>query len=321
MTALLSSPAKARPDSPPHAPETGRMRRLLGRFHVTGVFWFKFHGWGARHWPSSCHWMVVTFFSAFFFCTLFKIRRAVAGNLDVVLGKAGFLGRQRRIFRLFRTFAWCLTERYERLCSDHSFTVDLSSRELWEELGRNQGGLILLTAHLGNWEIGSMLPATEDGRPVHVVREAETDPRAQRYVSALLSQWDGRYLTHYAEDPQLGMVLLEALRRGEIVALQGDRPRATGKTAEVSLFGRPFSLPVGPAALARAAGVPIVPVFVIRCGRRRYRCDLRQPIYVPSSADRQRDFDDANRAVAAELESAIARTPFQWFCFRRLWPA
>jgi lauroyl/myristoyl acyltransferase len=320
MTAVATAAAKSSADNP-HAPETGWMRRVLGPFHITGVFWFRFHGWGARHWPQSFQWFTVAFFSTFFFCTLFKIRRAVAANLDVVLGKAGFFRRQRRIFRLFTTFAWCLTERYERLCADYPFDVDISSQEQWDELNRNKAGMILVTAHLGNWEVGSMLPAIKNQRPVHVVREREKDPRAQRYVASLLARWDQRYVTHYAEDPQLGIQLLEALRQGEIVALQADRPRATGRTAEVTLFGRPFFLPIGPVALARAAGVPIVPVFVVRRGRRRYHCDLRPAIAVPSTTDRQRDFEGANRAIAAELEGAISRTPYQWFCFGRLWTA
>ena len=121
-----------------------------------------------------------------------------------------------------------------------------------------------------------MLPASRDGRRVHVVREPETDPRAQQFIEGLIRSCGGElYTTHFADDPQLGMDLLDALRRGEVVALQGDRPRAGGRTVEARLFGRPFALPVGPAALARAAGVPIVPVFVLREGRLRYRCLLR----------------------------------------------
>jgi lauroyl/myristoyl acyltransferase len=307
---------------PPHAPETGWMRRLLGPFHVTGVFWYRFHAWGARHWPASYLWIAVTFFSAFFFCTLFKIRRAVAVNLEPVLGSCGFWRRQRRIFRLFFNFAWCLTERYEGLCTDHPFTVELPEVERWRALAGGERGIILLTAHLGNWEVGSMLPASEDARAVHIVREVESDPRAQEYIAHMLeSRAGGLYTTHYAEDPRLGVVLLEALRRGEIVGLQGDRPRAHGKTGVVTLFGKPFALPLGPAALARAAAVPMVPVFIVRVGRRHYRCDVRPPIEVAATTDRQRDLEEALRRFAGELEGAIRSQPYQWFCFRRVWPA
>jgi lauroyl/myristoyl acyltransferase len=308
------------PERPPHAPETGRARRLLGPFHVTGVFWYRFHGWGARFWPSSQMWMIITFFTTFFFLTLINIRGAVGHNLAAVLGRCGWPRRQLRIYRTMWTFAWCLTERYERLRTARPFHLHADGIERWAELCGSGNGFILVTAHVGNWEVGSMVPAAAEARPVHVVREAEADPQAQEYVAELIrKQGGGLYITHFAEDPRLGMLLLDALRRGEIVALQGDRPRTGGRVAGATLFGRPFPLPVGPAALARAAGVPLVPVFVFREGRRRYRVEIRPPIHVPPAAESPAGIDEALRQFAAELERAIATEPHQWFCFRRLW--
>jgi lauroyl/myristoyl acyltransferase len=308
------------PEKPPHAPETGRVRRLLGPFYVTGVFWYRFHGWGARIWPSSQMWVVITFFTTFFFLTLVNIRGAVAQNLEAVLGPCSWLRRQLRIYRTMWTFAWCLTERYERLGTSRPFDLRLAGEEHWDELNRAGGGFIMITAHLGNWEVGSMSPSAAEARTVHVVREAETDPRAQEYISELIrKQGGGRYHTHFAEDPRLGMLLLDALRRGEIVALQGDRPRTGGRVATVSLFGRRFPLPVGPAALARAAGVPLVPVFVLREGRRRYRVEVRPPIQAASTAEHPDALEAALCRFAADLEAAIASAPHQWFCFRQVW--
>lgn len=117
-----------------------------------------------------------------------------------------------------------------------------------------------------------------------------------------------------------GMELLDALWRGEIVAVQGDRPRAGGRSIDATLFGRPFPLPPGPAALARTADAPLLPVFVVREGRRRYRVVFRPPIRAPRTDDRAADLTATMRRVAAEIEWAIRRAPHQWFCFRRLWP-
>ena len=307
-------------ETPPHAPEAGWARRLLGPFHVTGVFWFRFHRFGVRILPDWALRWVLALFTTFFWVVLRKIRAAIAGNLEAVLGPCGWWQRQVRIYRTFRTFAWCLSERYERLSTDRAFAVEAEGLDGWRQLNASGEGFILVTAHLGSWEVGSMLPASQDRRRIHVVREAETDPRAQRFIQDLIRRCGGDlYVTHFAEDPQLGMAMLDALRRGEVVALQGDRPRSGGRAAELRLFGRPFPLPVGPAALARAAGVPIVPVFVFREGRRHYRCLIRSPIRVPQTGDRQRDLEQALERFAADLEAAIRREPHQWFCFRRIW--
>jgi len=311
-----------RQEPPPHAPEAGWTRRVLGPFHVTGVFWFRLHRFGVRILPSGTLRFVVALFTTFFWLALRKIRAAVASNLVPVLGPCGWWERQRRIYRTFWKFAWCLSERYERLSTERAFTIGLEGEEIWRQLAGSPQGFVLVTAHLGNWEVGSMLPAARDGRRVHVVREAETDPRAQRFIEGLIRSRGGElYTTHFAEEPRLGVELLDALRQGEIVALQGDRPRAGGRTAETNLFGRPFPLPIGPAALARAAGVPLVPAFVFRERRLTYRCVIRPAIHVVRSADRGRDLQEALERFAAELAAAIRRDPHQWFCFRTLWKA
>ncbi len=308
-------------ETPPHAPEGGWSRRLLGPLHVTGVFWFRLHRFAVTILPLWALRVVLDLFTGFFWIALRKIRAAIASNLEAVLGPCGWWERQRRIHRTFRTFAWCLSERYERLSTDRVFTVEADGPEEWRDPAGKPGGFILVTAHMGAWEVGSMIPSSRDGRRVHVVREPETDPRAQQFIEGLIRDCGGElYTTHFADEPQLGMELLDALRRGEVVALQGDRPRAGGRTLEASLFGRPFALPVGPAALARAADVPIVPVFVLRAGRLRYRCLLRPAIRVAQSEDRQRDLREALARFTADLEEAIRREPHQWFCFRRLWP-
>lgn len=314
------SVAATRGELPPHAPEEGWVRRLLGPFYVTGVFWFRLHGWGVRKVPVWAFSILLPFIAALFCVALRNIRSAVASNLEAVLGPCGWWERERRIYRTIRTFSWCLSERYERLSTDRRFTVDSEGWDRWQELEASGQGFILVTAHVGNWEVGSMVPASEEKRRVHLVREAETDPRAQQFIAELLRNRScDLYTTHFAEDPQLGMFLLDALRHGEIVALQGDRPRCGGKVAEVELFGRPFPIPVGPAALARAAGVPILPVFIFREGRLRYRCSIRQPIRVAVSDDRHRDIEEALARFAGELQWAITHQPHQWFCFRKLW--
>ena len=153
-----------------------------------------------------------------------------------------------------------------------------------------------------------------------MVREKEIDPRAQAFIEGLLARAGGNYVTHFSgDDLALSFELAAALRQGEMVALQGDRPREGGRTVTASLFGRPMPLPIGPAALARAAGVPIVPMFNFREGRFRMRVVARPPFYVANTEDRAVDIAAAVHHLAAEIEWAIRERPYQWFCFRKLW--
>jgi lauroyl/myristoyl acyltransferase len=307
-------------ETPPHAPSLGLSYRLLGRFHVAGVFWYRFPYLGFRHLPTWSDWLTVAVFTPFFFLTLSRIRRAIAANLEPVLGPAGPWSRWRRSLWTMTSFSWCLIERYRRYAHPERDRAVLEGEENWREAMAGGRGVILVTAHIGPWESAVRFGASEARRRVHVVREKEMDPRAQEFVEEIIARSGEDTVTHFAaDDPALALELVKALRAGDVVALQGDRPRAGGRTVEATVFGQPLPLPVGPAALARAAEVPILPVFNFRDGRFRLRSVARPPIHVARTAYREADVAAAVHRLAAEIEWAIRRRPHQWFCFRRLW--
>jgi len=307
---------------PPHAPEKGWAARLLGDFHVTGLFWYRFHRWAVASLPAWALAPFVGVFTVFFFVALLNIRRAIASNLVPVLGPCGWLERQRRIFRTMHAFAWCLTERYERLVTDRPFEVEVEAMEHWNAVAQSGRGFVMVTAHLGLYEVGSMVASVREARHVHLVREPEVDPRAQAFIRQCVANVQGAHYTMHFQngDPLQGMALAEVLQRGEIVAIQADRPRVGGRTVAATLFGRPFAVPAGPAALARTADVPMLPVFALREGRRGVRMVFRPPIHLARTANRAADLEVAMRRVAGEMEEGIRRAPHQWFVFRELWP-
>ena len=307
---------------PPHAPKVGRARQVLGDYHVTGLFWYRFHKWAVSTLPAWTLWPITITFTTFFFFTIFNIRRAIASNLENVLGPCGFLERQRRIYATMWTFGWCLTERYERLTTERPFDLSIEAIEHWNDVASLDRGFVMVTAHLGMYEVSSMLPTPDGPRHVHLVREPEIDPRAQEFIRQCVRSVEGSHYTMHFQsaDPLQGMIFLDALRRREIVAMQGDRPRTGSRTVPATLFGRPIDLPSGPAALARTAGVPMLPVFALREGRRRCRVIFCPRVDVPHTGDRNADLTMAMGHVAAEVERAVRRTPHQWFVFRELWP-
>ncbi len=293
--------------------------RWLGKYHVYGVFWYRFHLWGVRHAPSWLLLSLLPFFTLFFSIVLVRIRKAVAANYEVVLGPCGFFERQWRIFFNLWNYAWCLTERYEAIAVGKKMVVTPHGEENWHQIALGENGFLIATAHLGPWEAAS-LNATHHGkeRKVHVVREAEIEEDAQKFFEELLAERGFQnYTVHFVSNQaQLGPNLLFALRRGEVVALQGDRPAHGGRACEVTVFGKSFKVPIGPLALARSAEVPIVPVFAYRTGRLKADLFFEKPIYVAHTENRDRDLQEAAASLALYIEQAIRRKPFQWFCFR-----
>ena len=308
------------PASNEHAPALGLAHRILGRVHVTGVFWYRFAYWGFTRLPSWTDWFSVPIAAAFFFLVLKNIRDALAANLEPVMGPTGRWGRLRRSWLTIWEFAWCFAERYRRISDPHLFHAVLEGEEHWRAISESPTGAIVVTAHIGPWETAAQFGATASNRRIHVVREKEMDQRAQDFVREILTRAGPNYIAHFSgDDPTLSFELADALRRGDIVALQCDRPRAGGRTVVASLFGRPMPLPIGPAALARATGAPIVPIFNFRDGRFKTRVVARKPFHVARTADRSADIAEAVHYLASQIEAAIRERPHQWFCFRRLW--
>jgi lauroyl/myristoyl acyltransferase len=192
----------------------------------------------------------------------------------------------------------------ERLCAH------VGRRAGAEHLDRLDGPVISLTAHVGNWDLAGRLLARNSARPTHVV-VAEEEMRA-------LETWlrrDGDGIRFVARSrPTVSLELLAALRRGEIVALQGDRALGNRGDVLVPFFGRPAPFPIGPFRLASASGAPVAPAFCTLGPDRRYTIRMLEPLVV-----KRGDEEGALRAWVAILEGIVRERPTQWFNFFDIW--
>ena len=176
------------PRQAPHAPQLGMMARLLGPFRVTGIFWYWFHGFGARVCPDWLKTPILAAFTVFFWVVLVRIRRAIVSNLVPVLGPCSWPQAQLRALRTLHQFAWCLTERYEALLAGVEMNFRTVGEEHWREALGASRGFVLATAHVGNWEIGAAQSPEESQRRTHLVREEEGDPQAQDFIRRLIHE-------------------------------------------------------------------------------------------------------------------------------------
>jgi KDO2-lipid IV(A) lauroyltransferase len=302
---------------PPHAPAPGPRKGLLGRFHGTGVFWFRAAHHACRLAPA---WIVPVFEPAIrwaYYLLWGSVRRALASNLEAVLGPCGPRERRRRVHRTLKAFGLCQYDRHRALAGRPQRVPEFAGMEHWNAVMESDRGAILVTAHIGGWELGSAMPTSFETRRVHVVREREMDPAAQEFVESTLERLTPPgYVTHFLDDSaasrDIGFELTRLLRAGEIVAVQGDRPRTGGRTVKGELFGRPYDFPLGPALLAHAGQVPMLPVFSHRLGVDRYRLTFHPPIEPASK-------EEVVRRLGLAIEEAIRAAPEQWFCFVDLW--
>jgi len=178
-------------------------------------------------------------------------------------------------------------------------------------------GAILLTAHVGNFEIGGFF-LHEVGLKVAVVYLPDPSPVVERDRRAARERLGIRSLPVTSE--MSAVKIVRSLEEGYFVAIQGDRDYA-GNGRKLPFLGREVSFPVGPFRIAAAAGVPLLPVFVLREGDGRYRTVVEAPIRV--EAGRRGERDAAERAAMAAfvgiLERTVRENREQWYTFSRFW--
>ena len=234
-------------------------------------------------------------------------------NLARVAPGACARERETLVRAVFGHFAMCFADLLSTNRTEPRPARLLAAVEGGEHLDRAAAdgrGVILMTAHLGNWELAGRLLALGEGTPTLVVVAAEPDADVGRFLRG--GPAPVRFVT--LGRATAGVSLLGALRRGELVALQGDRALGTRGDVRVPFFGAPASFPIGPFVLARAAGAPLVPAFCVLAPDRRYRITLGAPIRVGADGERR-----ALAAWVAVLEAAVRRHPEQWFNFYDVW--
>jgi KDO2-lipid IV(A) lauroyltransferase len=256
-----------------------------------------------------------------FYLLLQRERRAVANNLRRITGKQG-LELHWKVYRVFYSFCdlivsyTCVPQAsHEQLLSmlvDGERGAAVIDRSLAEG-----HGLIVWTAHLGNPEFASRLLEMHD-RPVNVARVVEDKP-AERMLRDRMSSERLR-IVDLRGGARATIELLQALRRNEIVAIQGDRVYNPRHGAETMFFAAPAEFPLGPFLLSQVSGAPVLPGFVVRHGWLRYQVLLGEPIRPASSGNRDEDQRTGLRQAVRFLEAQLSNYYDQWVNFFDFWP-
>jgi len=261
------------------------------------------------------------------FCFLMKKTRAsVRKNLEGVSQ-----GRWSR--KKVDTFTRKTFQNYGQYLLDYMVMHRLraSNKDQWveEEMGGNHmiealqrgKGVICITPHLGNWEIGGLLFSFKKGRlNVLTLDERDLDTKSFREEMRRRRGIKNLYIDPRDDSPMAVIDAVKALRGNEIVAMLGDRVESQ-KTMVFDFFGKKAPLPIGVAVLAMATGAPVLPVFVVLERNRKYRGIIETPIYfnVVSREDREAVIRKGMEELIKKFEEYIEKYPDQWYNFYSYW--
>lgn len=207
---------------------------------------------------------------------------------------------------LFRMASWSPDELLAR--------VHVEGREALRAAVVEHGGLVLLTAHVGNWEMAGAVTAAS-GFSLDVVGKGMANRRFERDLFAVRERLGMRVI----EMSKAPKGVLRALGEGRIVAMLGDQ-NAHRSDLFVPFFGKAAATARGPALFAIRTGAPIFYGSVIRqsAGKRPYLATVRELAF-ERTGDLERDVRSLLEAYMTAIEETVRSAPEQYFWLHKRW--
>lgn len=178
-------------------------------------------------------------------------------------------------------------------------------------------GVILVTAHFGNWEISGIALTEFTGRRLTTLQRPFSNPRI------------GDVILRHRAAPMVTLVdkkfgvrpLLRALHRHEIATILIDQHATKTEGVVCEFFGHPARVHKTPALLHLKTGAPIMPMVVTRLpgGEFRFAITAEELIRYAPTGDRERDVQVVTQMCISALEKLIRRHPEQWWWAPRHW--
>ncbi|MFH1504087.1 MAG: lysophospholipid acyltransferase family protein [Candidatus Omnitrophota bacterium] len=263
--------------------------------------------------PRNICYSAAKFLATLHFYFSKKDREAVIYNLSqVVKGKKDIEEQAKQVFI---NFSYYLVDFFRRHKLDYRFIkkyVQISNLENLNLSIAQSKGVIILGAHLGNYELAGAITSLL-GYPLSVIALPHKDKRLNRFFDHQRHMSGMKVISTGASVRGC----IQALENKRLVALLGDR-NFSGKGLKVKMFSKYTYIPRGIAFFALKTGAPITPVFLVREKNRNfYRLEYGEPIFYNKN-----DFQDEQslaKKYISILEKYIKKYPGQWYMFKKYW--
>jgi len=260
--------------------------------------------------PRGLSYSIARVLSFFYYLYAVNDRSAVLYNISPFITDKREARKISR--RVFANFSYYLVDffRYDKLTKEFvNKYVTVTGREYLDASLNKYDGAILLTAHLGNYELGAAAVSLL-GYKMSAVALPHRDPRTNRLFDRQRNKVGVKVIsTGFSVKECFG-----ALKIRGVLGLLGDRVFA-GKSIHANILGRQALLPRGFAFFALKSKVDIIPSFFVRENQNFYRLIFEAPICTQEYTTEE----SIVAAYAKVLEKYIVKYPDQWYSFVRYW--
>ncbi len=249
-----------------------------------------------------------------------KIHRTVRPYLKRRFPEAGHLKYWVYTFKNVYSFGKVLVDRgWLGVNRDAEFNGELIGRDYLLELIAKKKGLVLLTAHLGNWQ-SALANLRSLPVKVHALMQYDQHAAAKHFFD-INEDGDKPFEIINVNGPFGGLVdAAAALQRGEVVTIMGDRYVA-GSFSTVDFLGDSVRLPDSAYVLAATAEAPVVVLLSAKTGADSHQLNVWDSFY-PRYEDRDRRaamLQECSQRFSKAIENYLKKYPFQWYNFYDFW--
>jgi len=175
-------------------------------------------------------------------------------------------------------------------------------------------GLILLTAHFGNWEIGAIAAGVYLNTRLNVLVKDQKNLLVRNFMKRMREQFGNKQIS-------VGKSVKEiyaAIKRGELIGIVGDQ-RGPREGLRVNFFGRPTSTFIGTASIAIKTDCPVLIVFCIRKANFQFEYIIEKLEYDKTLPTKEQKILSFNQNYFNILEKMIRKYPEQWLWMHNIW--
>lgn len=266
--------------------------------------------------PLSMSYLLARVLSTLQYLLSSQDRIAVRGNLKAIFPAIDESRLKKYTKSVFINFGLYLADffKFKRLNPDYiKKNVIIEGREYIDTALSQGRGLIIVSAHIGNWELGGVALGILK-YPVNAVTLTHKHKGVNGFFNRQRESNGLRVIP--LEHAVRGC--LEALSRNEIVCILGDRDFTQGGLI-LDFFGLPTTIPKGPAVFSLRNKTPIIAAFTIRQKHNKFRLSFSAPMEFSPCQEFEKDVRLLTRVYLELIEDYIRRYPGQWEMFRQYW--
>jgi len=257
-------------------------------------------------------YLLVRFVMVYFVFFVPKSTKASYNYFRKVLGQ-GFFKSLRSVFRNYYLFGQTLIDKTTVMGGmGGRFTFNHDGLDYLNDLATQKTGAILISAHIGNYEMAGHLLDRLDV-PVNIVMYDAEHQKIKDLLADVYGDRPVNIIPIIDNDFSHIISIKNALDRKEVICLHGDRYVEGNQTIEVDFMGRKALFPYGPFLLINKFKVPYSMVFAVKESDTHYHFFASKPQVSTGK------MDDVLKNYIQAVEEKIQAYPEQWFNFYDFW--